>query len=446
MITNYIKLAWRVLSRRKFFTAISLFGISFTLGILMVILSFLQSEMGTIKPMTHKEDFLLLENLRLQTVFYDTLVTVDTIMENGIAVYDSTVNYERRGTMMWNSGMNNGIAEEYLSDLESASHQTIFNDGATYDVFVDGIKVTLNTLYADPEYFEVFDHNIIEGRALQDDDLANASKVAVISTKCAEKYFGKTANVIGEEMVVDGKTFSVIGLYPHHGKIREFICPHMVVPYTIVNAEDQSTFYHGFYSTIYRKKQGVTPRQLKDEVNERAKTIPLDHPSKPEGYNEVVLRAITYDEMIARGIYYDDNAEVSYNVMKWVLISLLLFFTLLPTLNLINLNVSRIMDRSAEIGVRKAFGAHRGNILSQFVIENIVQTILGGLIGLGLALLVINAINTGGALGDSTLQLSPKFFIYSFILTLLFGVLSGLLPAYRMSKLQIVNALKSSKL
>ena len=116
--------------------------------------------------------------------------------------------------------------------------------------------------------------------------------------------------------------------------------------------------------------------------------------------------------------------------MKWVLFSLLAFFILLPTLNLINLNVSRIMDRSSEIGVRKAFGAHQGNILTQFVVENIVQTLIGGLIGLGLALLVINAINTGGALGDSTLRLSPKFFIYSFVITLIFGILSGLLPAY----------------
>jgi len=53
MLSNYIKLAWRVLGRKKFFTFISLFGISFTLGILMVILSFLQGELGTDAPLAH---------------------------------------------------------------------------------------------------------------------------------------------------------------------------------------------------------------------------------------------------------------------------------------------------------------------------------------------------------------------------------------------------------
>jgi len=445
MISNYLKLAWRLLGRKKFFTGISLFGISFTLGILMVILSFLQSELGTQNPMTQKDDYVLVELLKLQRVFYDTITTVDTIVENGFAVYDTTYEYESRGTMMWNSGMNNGIAEDYLTDLETVKSTAIISS-AEYDVFVNGVKVTLNTLYGNPGYFEVFDHKLLEGRYIDDDDLKNANKVAVISTKAAEQYFGSTVDVLGQEMLVDGTTFTVIGLYPHKGKIREFISPHMVVPYTLLNESDQPTFYHGSFATIFVKDPNVSIKEVKAEIKERAGMIPLDHPSKPDGYNEVVLTPKTYDEMVAGGIYWDEDPEKSYNIMKWVLFSLLAFFTLLPTLNLINLNVSRIMDRSSEIGVRKAFGAHQGNILSQFVIENILLTVIGGIIGLALALLVINAINSGGALGEAQLALSPKFFIYSFIVTLIFGVLSGILPAYRMSRLQIVNALKQSKI
>lgn len=446
MFQNYIKLAIRVLGRRKFFTAISLFGISFTLGILMVILSFIQSEMGTQKPLTFKEEFILVEQLRLQTKFYDTITTVDTIVDNGVTVYDTTFAYESRGAMMWNSNMNNGIAEEYLRDLNTVDYMTIFNDGAQYDLYVNGVKVTLNALYADPGYFDVFDHDLIAGRYLDHTDMEQANQVIVISTKGAELYFGTTENVLGREIEVDGKIFKVIGMYPHHGKIREFISPHIVMPYTIINAADQPTFYHGFYSVIYRKKSSVNASEVKKEIRERAKTIPMDHPTKPEGYEEIMLYPKSYDEMIAQGIYYDEDEEHSYIVMYWILRALLAFFIILPTLNLINLNVSRIMDRSSEIGVRKAFGAHQGNILSQFVIENIVQTILGGIIGLGLALLVINAINKGGVLGESTLQISPKFYFYSLILTIIFGILSGLLPAYKMSKLHITNALKSVKL
>jgi len=390
MISNYIKLALRVLGRKKFFTVISLFGISF--------------------------------------------------------VYDTTYDYEKRGTMMWNSSINNGIGEDYLQDMETIENLTIFNDGGLYDIYVNGVKQTFATMYSDPEYFEVFDHKIIEGRAMDENDFQKARQVVVMSTKAAQNYFGRTSNVVGEEMEIDEKMYKVIGLYPHNGRVREFVSPHLVLPYTLLNEEDQTSFYHGSFSVILQKQSSVDVQVAKEELKERADKIPMDHPTKPEGYNELLLNGETYDEMIASGVMYLDDSEKSYRYLKYILLFLLSFFIVLPTLNLINLNVSRIMDRSSEIGVRKAFGAHQGNILGQFVVENIIQTIIGGAIGLGLAVALINLINKGGALGESSLSLSPKFFLWSLIITLIFGVISGALPAYRMSKLQIVSALKNNKL
>ena len=132
--------------------------------------------------------------------------------------------------------------------------------------------------------------------------------------------------------------------------------------------------------------------------------------------------------------------------MKWVLIALFSFLIILPTLNLINLNVGRIMERSSEIGVRKAFGADQRTILIQFIIENIIQTFLGGIIGLGLAVLGIYLINDTRLMGDVVLKINYRFFSYSIIICLIFGLLSGLLPAYKMSKMHVVSALKQNKL
>lgn len=446
MIFNYIKLAWRVLWRKKFFTFISLFGISFTLGILMVALSFMQSELGAIKPLSHKSDFVLVDLLRLQTVFYDTIPTIDTFLQSGVEAYDTTFEYKSRGTMMWNSSMNNQIAENYLSDLPSAEDITIFNEDAMYDVFVNGVKLTLNTLYGDPSYWKVFDHEIIEGRAFDQTDMDQAKLVTVISDKTAESYFGTVEGVINKEIYIDGKNYLVIGMYKHNGKIISFVSPDMVMPYSTLDTSNQDSFYHGYFSAVLKKHSKLSTDKLKEEVIHAATLVPMDHPSKPEGFNELVLKPRTYDEMYAQGIYYEEDGQKSYTIVKWILISLMLFFILLPTLNLINLNVSRIMERSSEIGVRKAFGAHQGNIITQFIIENIVQTILGGIIGLVLALLLIRLINQGGYLGSATLNLSPTFFMYSLLIIIFFGIISGLIPAYKMSKLQIVQALKSNKL
>ncbi len=446
MISNYIKLALRVLCRRKFFTFISLFGISFTLGILMVIFSFLQGELGTDAPNSNKDDLVIIGTLRLQRIHYDTIPTIDTVMVNGVEVFDTTMETRHRGSSMWNSSMNNGIGEEFLSDLPSAINRTIFNDGSQYDVYVNGIKLTLQTLYSDANYWEVFNHDIIEGRAFDQTDMDEAAQVTVISTKTAKEYFGTTEHIVDREILLDGKNYKVIGMYQDKGKIIPFISPDLVIPYSNMTLVNQDSYYHGYFTTAIQKKSEVDAQTVKNEIINAASMVPLDHPSMPDGYNELIFMSKTYNEMFAQGVYSDDDASKSLSIMKWVLFGLLAFFIILPTLNLINLNVSRIMERSSEIGVRKAFGAHQGNIIFQFIVENIIQTVLGGLIGLAIAVGLMKFINNSGFLGTNTMVFNTKFFLYSFLLTIVFGVVSGFLPAYRMSKLNIVNALKENKI
>jgi len=447
MLTNYLKLAWRVLARRKFFTFISLFGISFTLGILMFALSFLQSELGTNTPLSNKDDFVYVEQLRLQRTYFDTITLVDTLFKAGVEVYDTTFELKESGTGASQTEMSNKIVDTYLADMRSAADMTMFNASNYHDVYVNGVKVSLNILMSDARYWTVFDHRLIEGRVFDEAEVNSAAQVIVISTKTAQNYFGREKNVVDEEMFIDNKTYKVIGLYPNKGKILPFVSPDAVSPYTTMDLSLIDNFYFGPFEVMYVAEPGAIDN-LKSEINYAATLIPVDHPDNENDFKEVVFRPTTYDEMYAAGVLDVSNAEAeeSLSTMKMILLGLLIFFTVLPTLNLININVSRILDRSSEIGVRKAFGAHQGDIISQFIVENIVVTILGGLIGLGIAWALISIINQGGYLGESVLMFNTKFFIYSFIITLIFGILSGFLPAYRMSKLQIVNALKENKL
>jgi putative ABC transport system permease protein len=69
----------------------------------------------------------------------------------------------------------------------------------------------------------------------------------------------------------------------------------------------------------------------------------------------------------------------------WLLQLFALFVMLLPTLNLVNVNITRIMERSSEIGVRKAFGASSRTLVYQFIVENLILTFLGGFIGMVLS-------------------------------------------------------------
>ena len=119
-----------------------------------------------------------------------------------------------------------------------------------------------------------------------------------------------------------------------------------------------------------------------------------------------------------------------------------LLFLLLPALNLININVSRTLERASEIGVRKAFGATAGRLVGQFLVENIFLTLLGGVLGLGLAAGVLALLNGSHFLPYSQFELNGRVYAVALGIVLFFGILSGAYPAYKMSKLQAVKALK----
>ena len=117
----------------------------------------------------------------------------------------------------------------------------------------------------------------------------------------------------------------------------------------------------------------------------------------------------------------------------------------LPALNLVNINISRIMERASEIGIRKAFGASSSTLTVQFIVENIILTIIGGVLALIFSALLIAYINRVGIGANAylTLQINWTVAIVAFILSLIFGLLSGVYPAWRMAKMSVVSALKA---
>ncbi len=117
---------------------------------------------------------------------------------------------------------------------------------------------------------------------------------------------------------------------------------------------------------------------------------------------------------------------------------------LLPAVNLVNLNTSRIMERASEIGVRKAFGASSRTLVGQFVVENLVLTLVGAAVGFVVAALLLQVINASGMIQYAQLQLNYRIFGWGVLLAVAFGLLSGVYPAWRMSRLHPVLALKGA--
>lgn len=446
MLKNYFKLAIKVLGRRKFFTFISLFGISFTLMVLMIATAFFESELGNHPPLSKKDQMIFAPVVTLSREYQDTSVIIDTTYIDNVAQYDTSYTYKPAGRSMSRSSPSYYFLNTHLSDIPFVEKKTFYQRNVSYDIFVKGKKVNFDAVLCDAAFWEIHDFNFIDGKAFGPTQVQNQEQVAVLSRKGSLDYFGQVEDVIGKEIVLDGKHFQVIGQVESGIASMRQINAEVYLPVSHVPAKDlKGPDFMGGFEGVFLAANRKNALKVKNEINQKESRIPM--PSNTgDDYNQLDVEVMTFAERYATSIVPSDNPEDNLKILFGVVAFFTVLFFLLPTLNLINLNVSRIMERSSEIGVRKAFGASSQTILFQFVFENIILTLLGGIIGFTLALIVIYLINDSQVLEDTILKFNFTVFFYSLLICLFFGILSGIIPAWRMSRVHIVNALKQNQL
>ena len=165
-------------------------------------------------------------------------------------------------------------------------------------------------------------------------------------------------------------------------------------------------------------------------------------PVKNKQTDRLNTYADTYLEFFARGMELSNGNSSGLGYFLLIVFIVFLLFLLMPTLNLVNINISRIMERSSEIGVRKAFGASSRTLVVQFIIENLILTFIGGAIGIVLSFFIIRTLNGNGLIFNIHLAINFNVLFYSLAACVFFGLLSGVYPAWRMSRLHVVTALK----
>ncbi|MGY0038289.1 ABC transporter permease [Pedobacter sp. NJ-S-72] len=219
-----------------------------------------------------------------------------------------------------------------------------------------------------------------------------------------------------------------------------YIYGDMYLPYTVSKVNYKEVGLMGEYTAILLAKSVADVPKMKQEFDQMITKVPINN----KEFDQFHCAADGYFESFAREIAGKDDGDSG--VIKLIsIMSLLAFlFLLLPTINLVNINITRIMERSSEIGVRKAFGASSRTLVYQFIVENIILTFIGGAIGVLLSILLIYFINTLNLIPNLDLSLNFAVLSYALIACVFFGLLSGVYPAWRMSKLNVVTALKAN--
>jgi putative ABC transport system permease protein len=406
VLKNYFKIAIAVLKRRKFFTFISLFGISFTLTILIVATAFVDNITSANYPEKNRDRSLYITTLQQR-------------------------NHK-------NFGQRSGPASfyylsHYVSTLKTPAKVAIASMFSPTNTYVNNKKLVINLKYTNDAFWDVMEYDFIVGKPFSLQQINNAEKVAVISEDTKRDYFGEVGNVVGKYIEADNVQYRVMGVVKSVPVIMPISYADMYVPYTVSKTDYTHQELMGSYTAVLLANS-------KDDLPKiRAEYATVVSKIKPDrDFDQLITSADSYLASFISGTKPGKVGKLGLTAGIFALL-----FMLLPTLNLININISRIMERSSEIGVRKAFGASGKTLVWQFIIENIILTFLGAIIGLVLSIIILQIINGSDLISNMHLAINLKVLTLSLVACLVFGLLSGVYPAWRMSRMQVVTALKA---
>jgi putative ABC transport system permease protein len=297
-----------------------------------------------------------------------------------------------------------------MRSIDNAKHgNQIF-----YDARVSGVSADL------PRIQEL---ELSLGRFISDFDVTHTRSFAVIGAQIRDDLFG-SVDALGKQIKLGGENFTVIGVEEKQGSVMgQSMDSNIYIPYTAFLKK------YGLRRTInfrVRSASDSTFESTQDEVRLIMRSRHKLKPSQDDDFD--IIGSDTIQDAIGEFM-----GAIAMVITPITLISLIV-----GGIVVMNIMLVTVTERTAEIGMRKAVGAKRGNILLQFLIESALLASIGGVIGILLAYIVCTII-------EGTTPV-PMRITYIYVLMAIatsagVGLISGIYPAYKASKLDPIVAL-----
>ena len=325
----------------------------------------------------------------------------------------------------------------YRQQTEVVQDVSAFNTGVM-NFTGAGFPEQLRSGRVSGDFFKLTGAPLIAGRAfLPEEDLPNGPLVVVISKRLWETRFNSDPNIAGKSMSLGGEPYTIVGVLGDFD-FREFGPTPQV--WTLFQFDPNSVDQGHYFQALGRLKPGVTLQQADARLNASAADFRKKFPTVLGPQNSFGVRTIR--EAIV-GPQTRESLRVYAGAVGFVL--------LIACANVANLLLVRATGRRREIAIRAAIGGSRGRIIRQLLTESVVLSLAGGVLGLFLGWAGIRAllsINTAGLprVGENGSLVGLDWTVVTFTvgISLLTGLVFGLIPALQSSKTDLTTTLKES--
>ena len=425
----YFKQAWNLMRQNRFYSTIYIVGTGLAITLVMIIAIVYHIKTADIAPEVHRSTMLVNER--------------------------ASAKKKEGGRHNWS--LSYKTLKECYYNLKTPKLVTAMNDPEFLKYQIGDLYFSLPgspdkyTGYmgcTDANFWHVFHFTFINGKPFNQAEFESGFRKAIICESLAKKIFGEI-EINGKSMLINDVEYVVGGVVKDVSPTMTMSFANLWVPFTTVpilleNGDSEGIV--GSFSAYILAHKTTDFDNIRAEIEEKRKQ-----------YNSTLINAefvldegvpYTYKESVIGKT--DFRKSVNEIIRQYLLIALV--FLLVPAINLSGLTSSRMQDRISEIGIRKAFGARWTSLINQVLTENLLLTLLGGLLGLIISYIIVLLLGKNLLIGryrmvDTDMNLSSEMFInlnvffYAFSICVLLNLISSLIPVWNISRKKIVEAI-----
>lgn len=357
---NYIKQVLYELKNQKMMTLVSVSGTALSIFLIMAIFMASRLKQLEIPPLSDRDRIL-------------TAMGIDFSTDQGSSGSGMGIDYDLAKKLYCNL---DGIEKESFVKLVWGKIEAGQPRGETY---------TTDIILVDDEFWNIYDYKFISGKPFDNEEIKSQTNLAILTKSMAHKIFGEE-DVAGRMVDIENIPYRVKGViddqYPMLPDAKNGI-------FLSFTPGEPNQYYMGIFGNVNLRlllKEGVSPDHIKKQVAKRYEDLNREYESENKTFT-YHKQPYTYDELNMGSFGSNNDPPVkSHRIEMFFYYGILL---LLPAINLSSMTRSRLHHRISEIGVRRAFGAKKRNIISQIFTENLILSLGGGIIGLFFSLLFL---------------------------------------------------------